>query len=167
MENISLPNSWSKYPYEPKSVFIIYMSLILIFLIEIVISLWIRYHISNRAAIDTVSCIGKSNYVSYFILKNIFFFVSFQHIECYKITTPFSCDRSSMFVWFTIDIDKCSIYSFNFTIVFIEIPRFHSVARYVYTSKEIMENTTSYDWGWFVNNNRRQSDNDTLYKFLG
>ena len=51
-----------------------------------------------------------------------------------------------MFVSSTIDVDKLSKVSLNVTMLFIDMPLFHSAARFLHISKEVVANSTRYDW---------------------
>ena len=80
-------------------------------------------------------------------LSSIALFYSFisNLLNGIKSTTPYSCDESAMFVSYTIDTDNFSKDSLNITMTCIDNPCLHFVTRYLYTSKKIMENITTYD----------------------
>ena len=72
------------------------------------------------------------------------FLVNFLYIQ---ITIPSSCDDSSTFVGYKIEVDKLSIDSLCVTISFIEIPCLNYVTRYLYILKEIISKTNLSDCG--------------------
>ena len=71
----------------------------------------------------------------------------FENKGNYPVIPIYACDDSCVFVVFTVNIDKFSNCPFNGNISFIVIPLFHVNTIYLYTPKEIVTNTTSYDHG--------------------
>ena len=76
------------------------------FIIEIWISYPPRYHELTMVNIDIIICLWKINYFFFIIPNNNISFINCQTFDFRRITTPFLCEDSSMFVSSTAAVDN-------------------------------------------------------------